>query len=241
MNRCLAVLLAVLAAASCQNASSRPDAGAPAGTGGGGGSSGSGGAATGGGSGSTGSGGAATGGTGGAVTAGSGGAATAGTGGEAGGSGTDAGQDGPAGTVDAPVDAAGTLEPIRVSGGNPDAADPYHDVRFVGVGLEQWEGAVVTFRVGSETGFWRLGSGQVRIIDGGFDVLLPDANPPTYQLKLAHIDADGNGACDVGEPAFADQSVRSTDFTLTVTPSDLRFRTANSYWCDAVNNWPIPP
>ena len=175
------------------------------------------------------------------MTAGAGGAATAGTGGEAGGSGTDAGQDGPAGAVDAPVDAGSVLEPIRVSGGNPDAAEQYHDGRFVGVGLGQWEGAVVTFRIGSETGVWRLGSGQVRIVDGGFDVLLPDVNPPTYQLKLAHIDADGSGACDVGEPAFADQSLRSTDFTLTVTPSDLRFRTANSYWCDAVNSWPIPP
>jgi hypothetical protein len=216
-NRILLGLLVLLGISACRDPAIHPDgAVATGGSGGAGSSAGSGGSGPGGGSGGTGI-----------------DAATSG--------GSDGGdEDGPAGVPDA-FEGGIALEPIRVSGGNPDASVAYHDVRFVGVGLEQYEGAVVTFRIGSSTGFWRLGSGQVRIVGGAFDVLFREVLPPTYQLKLAHIDADGSGACEVGEPAFVDQAVISTDVTLTVTPDDFRFRPAATYWCGAVNDWPIPP
>jgi hypothetical protein len=130
------------------------------------------------------------------------------------------------------------LEPIRVSGGPVDAGVTYYDLRFVGVGLDQYDGAVVTFRVGSTSGANRRGSGQVRIVQGGFDVLFPGVLPPVYEGKLAHIDANENGACEVGEPSFYDSGLFLSDVTLTVTPTDIRFRPAVSGWCDAVANWP---
>lgn len=132
------------------------------------------------------------------------------------------------------------LEPIRVSGGNPDASVAYHDLRFIGAGLEQYEGDVVTFRIGTESLVWRRGFGQVRIVQGAFDVLFEQVVAPIYEQKLAHIDTDGNGMCDVGEPAFSDQALLQTDITLTVTPADIRFRPAALGWCNAINNWSIP-
>ncbi len=149
--------------------------------------------------------------------------------------------DGPPVVVDA-ADSGTTLEPIRVTEGKNDAsAASYHDLRFVGAGLDQYEGAMVTFRIGSPTGPWRLGSGQARIEMGAFDVLFPAAIAPIYEPKLAHIDADGSGACEVGEPAFDDSGLSQTDLTLTVTTTDVRFRPAVSGWCASVNNWPAPP
>src|SRR5688572_30083120 len=149
------VLLVVLAVASCRDAGNRTDSGVPAGAGGGG-SMGSG-AATGSGGDPIGSGGVTTGGAAGVTAGGAAGTVIDGAGGAAGGSEIDAG---PA-TTDASAEAGRVLEPIRVSGGSPDAGSGYNDVRFVGLGLEQWEGAVVTLRIGSSSGFWRLGSGQV--------------------------------------------------------------------------------
>jgi hypothetical protein len=189
---------------------------------------------------------------GGADAMGAGGAARTGTGGGAGVAGAsgsvdaasdDAVWDAAAGVTDAAPDGGARLEPIRVTPGTRDAGSTmYADVRFVGVGLDQYEGLVVTFRIGSETGTWPLGSGQVRIVNGAFDVLFHEVLPPTYQLKVAHIDLDGNGRCEAGdEPAFGDQSLSSTDVTLTVTPTDLRFRPAPPSWCEAVNSWPMLP
>jgi hypothetical protein len=141
--------------------------------------------------------------------------------------------------LDTAAEGTAGLEPIRVSGGTMDGVI-YNDVRFIGRGPGAYEGAVVTFRIGSSSGVWRLGSGQVRIVGGAFDAFFPEVLPPIYHLKLAHIDADGSGACEGGEPAFGDQALISNDLTLTVAPTDARFRTAGSSWCDAVNNWPIP-
>jgi hypothetical protein len=157
IRRVFPVLWGLLAIASCRDPGSRADA-AGGGAGGTGPSAGSGGAL------------------GGPSGAGSGGTAIA----------IDAPVDGPvdAGEADGPggpddvAEAGAALEPVRVSGGDPDASVAYNDLRFIGVGLEPYEGAVVTFRIGSSSGVWRFGSGQVRIIQGGFDVLFPGALAP---------------------------------------------------------------
>src|SRR5262245_46402671 len=176
----------------------------------------------------------ATGGTGGAAPmGGTGGTSTTGA---AGAGPIDAGDDGPTGVPD-----AGTgLEPVTITPGALDATVVYHDLRFVGSGLEQYEGDVVTFRIGSMSGAWRTGYGQIRIVQGAFDVLFPQVVEPGYELKLAHIDADGSGACDAGEPIYIDNALANADITLTFTPSDIRVRAANSGMCDMLNNWKLP-
>lgn len=217
---------------ACKSPASRPDAAGS--TGGAGGAAATGGTA---GAGSTG-GAAATAGTGGAVSTGTGVAGTgsagsggASTGGAAGDGPIDAGDDSQPGVPDA-TDAR-VLEPIHVTEGRMDAA-AYHDLRFVGVGLDQYEGDVVTFRIGSASGPWRTGSGQVRIVQGAFDVLFPQVLASIYEQKHAHIDADGNGRCDADEPIFLDSGLADRDITLTVTPNETRLRAATAAQCDAL-------
>jgi hypothetical protein len=136
------------------------------------------------------------------------------------------------------ADAGTLLEPIRVFGGTWDAS-VYYDLRIVGSGLDLYEGAVVTFRIGTSNGVYRNGSGQTRVVQGGFDVLFPGVINPTYEQKLVHIDANGSGACEDGEPAFIDFSPFEGDATMTVKPDDVRFRQAPSGWCDTFRSLPV--
>jgi len=131
------------------------------------------------------------------------------------------------------------LEPIRITEGRVDAGVAYHDLRFIGVRLDQYEGDVVTFRIGPSTGTWRTGTGQVRIVNGAFDVLFPQVVEPGYESKLAHIDADGNGRCEAGEPVYLDNGLEDVDVTFTFAPDDIHVRQATSGMCDSVNAWPI--
>ena len=163
-------------------------------------------------------------------TAGTGGASVGGAGGE---DPMDAGDDGPAVVPDA-TDAR-VLQPIQIVEGLMDAA-VYNDLRFVGVGLDQYEGDVVTLRIGSSTGTWRRASAQVRIVQGAFDVLFPQVVAPIYEQKIAHIDDDGNGRCDAGEPLFIDGGLVDRDSTLTFTPGATQVRVATAGQCDVQVN-----
>ncbi len=136
------------------------------------------------------------------------------------------------------ADTGTALEPIRVTEGKMDASS-YFDLRFVGARLDQYEGAVVTFRIGPTSGTWRTATGQTRIIQGAFDVLFPDVLSAVYEPKLAHIDADRNGMCDVGEPVFLDSALLNNDTTLTFAPDAFQVREATSGMCASVNDWPI--
>jgi hypothetical protein len=89
-------------------------------------------------------------------------------------------------------------------------------------------------------GLYRTGAGQVRIVHGAFDVLFPGAVAALYEQKLAHIDADGNRRCDLGEPMFIDNALINQDITFTFAPDELRVRAAPSGLCDMMNNWPVP-
>jgi len=222
MQRVLLVLSVSLVAASCRDAKDRPDA-----AGGLGGTM-------------------ASGGSGGSTSTGSAGSTGGGVGGVGGSSGTDvdapltppadAGSDDGSGSgADVAADAANGLEPIRVSDAKVDGSQSYSNLRIVGVALDQYDGDVVTFRIGSGSGAWRFGSGQVRIVQGAFDVSFTGVLAPTYEQKIVHIDADGSGACEVGEPTFLDNGLFSMDATLTVKPTDAQFRSATSGVCDMVN------
>jgi hypothetical protein len=146
------------------------------------------------------------------------------------------------GEADGPLDAgadARPLEAIRVFRGSPDAPGLY-DLRFVGSGLDQYEGAVVTFRIGDPRGsVQRLGSGQVRIVGGTFDVLFPKVLESLYLPKRAHIDANGDGTCEAGEPLFSDYGAAEHDMTLRVTPDAVLLRPAAATACAAIHDFPI--
>lgn len=58
--------------------------------------------------------------------------------------------------------------------------------------------------------------------------------------KLAHIDADMNGACDADEPVFTDSALEQTDTTLTFTPDSVQVHSASSGFCDGLNSWKSP-
>jgi len=161
---------------------------------------------------------------------------TSGTGGSAGSGGTGTGDD--AGLPDA-GDADRILEQIQIVEGKIDGG-AYHNLRFVGTGLEQYEGDVVTFRIGSMTGTWRVGYGQVRIAQGAFDVLFPDVVAAVFEQKQAWIDANGNGLCDAGELLFLDSGLQDMDATLTFTPTAVQVRAAQGGTCTILNSWTAP-
>jgi len=177
-------------------------------------------------------------------TSGSGAGGAIGAGGTTGGGVATAGSDGAGTRDDAGLrdagDAARMLEPIQIVEGKIDGGSSYHNLRFVGSGLDQYEGDVVTFRIGAMTGSWRVGFGQARIVQGAFDVLFPEVVAPGYEQKQAYIDADGNGRCDAGEPLFMDSGLQNMDTTLTFTPSALQVRAAPAGSCDILNGWTAP-
>jgi hypothetical protein len=98
------------------------------------------------------------------------------------------------------------LEPVRVVRGDP-VEDSFWDLTIRGVGLDEYEGKVVTVRIGMpDRAPERLGSGQTRIDAGAFELLFPEVwETSLYKQKLVYIDVDGDGACDlVNDKLFAD-------------------------------------
>jgi hypothetical protein len=141
--------------------------------------------------------------------------------------------------IDGPSDGAASLDPIRVFGGTQDPSVIYHDLRILGSGLEQYEGTVVTFRIGDPISIFRLGSGQTRIVQGGFDVLFSGILNPNRKRMLIHIDADGSHACEPGEPVYLDFPLYSMDATLTVAPNVwVGLRAASAGDCDNIRTFP---
>jgi hypothetical protein len=135
-------------------------------------------------------------------------------------------------------DDARPLEPIRVFRGSPGSA-AHTDLRFLGVNLEQYEGAVVTFAIGAPAlPGHPLGSGQVRIVEGRFDVSFPKVLWPAYIPKQAHIDVDHNGSCDPGEPLFIDNAAAEHNLTLTVEPDASQLFRANASGCARFDSFP---
>lgn len=131
--------------------------------------------------------------------------------------------------LDATVDSVAALQPIRVIRGDPNQAT-WFDLTLVASGLGEYEGAVVTARIGSpDRPPERLGSGQVRIARGAFEMVFPDVlEPRLYKFKRFFIDLDGDGGCDPGEPVYSDARFATTDLTLTIAPgSSLLARDGN--------------
>jgi hypothetical protein len=57
---------------------------------------------------------------------------------------------------------------------------------------------------------------------------------PIYEQKLAHIDDDGNGRCDAGEPICLDSGLADRDTTLTFMPGAIQARAATAGQCDTL-------
>jgi hypothetical protein len=136
----------------------------------------------------------------------------------------------------------GGLQPIQVVGGA--ATGTWYDLTLVGTGLESYEGAVVSARIGQAgTGQptpWRLGWGQTRIANGGFKMFFPKVlERDLYKHKTIHIDANNNGLCDVGDLVFGDASFAERDVILEVSPSSVALRPATTSGCSMLNEpWP---
>ncbi len=109
------------------------------------------------------------------------------------------------GGVDGPGGATG-LDEVRIVRGDPEATD-WWDLTIQGAALGDFEGKIISVRVGHpDRAPERLGSGQMRIVEGGFALALPQVwEAHLYKRKLAFIDANDNGLCDPDlDPVFSD-------------------------------------
>jgi hypothetical protein len=106
---------------------------------------------------------------------------------------------------------------------------------------------VVTVRVGNPAASTeRLGSGQARIVDGRFALLLTAVwEAWQYKFKTLYIDADQNGRCDAAsDVVFSDaRAVKDQVLTVRVSPpfsdTDLRPSTEAAGHCEELNQpWP---
>jgi hypothetical protein len=130
-------------------------------------------------------------------------------------------------------DALRALRPVHVvtpaDGGMRGA-----DIRFVGSGLDAFEGRAVLVRVDYPDAVHIHGWGEARIIGGAFDLLLPGALVQNYNPKVVLIDLNDDGLCEGNEPGFTTVSPISGPITVPVTPAVL-MPSANCTW---VNSFP---
>lgn len=104
------------------------------------------------------------------------------------------------------------LEAIRVVRGDP-RTKVFWDLTIRGVALEEYEGKVVTVRLGKpDRAPERLGSGQARIEGGAFALFFPEVwEASVYKQKLVYIDVDEDGSCDlVSDMLFADNRAQAS-------------------------------
>jgi hypothetical protein len=130
-------------------------------------------------------------------------------------------------------DALRALRPVHVvtpaDGGMRGA-----DIRFVGSGLDAFEGRAVLVRVDYPDAVHVHGWGEARIIGGAFDLLLPGALVLNYNPKVVLIDLDDDGLCESGEPGFTTHVPIAGPITVPVTPAVLMPGVS----CTWVNSFP---
>ncbi|MDB4980395.1 MAG: hypothetical protein JWM82_1147, partial [Myxococcales bacterium] len=95
------------------------------------------------------------------------------------------------------------------------------DIRFVGSGLDAFEGRAVLVRVDYPDAVHIHGWGEARIIGGAFDLLLPGALVQNYNPKVVLIDLNDDGVCEAGEPGWTITSAIMGPITVPVTPAVL--------------------
>jgi hypothetical protein len=139
------------------------------------------------------------------------------------------------------------LEPVRVIRGTSD--DPYWDLTIRGEGLDEYDGLRVLVRIGHpERPPERLGSGEALIDGGAFELYFPAVwDVDLYKAKLALIDVDGDGACDLSVDRLFGDSRAAQAEELIVSPVRGRYSfteedaTSGTYYCDTWFNreWPL--
>jgi len=128
---------------------------------------------------------------------------------------------------------------VRVIRGDPDTTE-WWDVTIRGADLTQFDGALVTVRVGlPDRPPERLGSGQARIVDGSFEIRLPQVwEPDVYKQKLVYIDVNDSGQCEPGVDSVFNDS-RATPMTVLTLPNNIGGSTYPERDCAALNAiWP---
>jgi hypothetical protein len=117
-------------------------------------------------------------------------------------------------------DALRALRPVHVVA-PADGGMRGNDIRFVGSGLDAFEGRAVLVRVDYPDAIHVHGWGEARIVGGAFDLLLPGALVLNYNPKAVLIDVNDDGLCQPGEPGFLTVSPVSGPVTVIVTPALL--------------------
>ena len=132
--------------------------------------------------------------------------------------GSAAGQPDAASSVDGAV--AG-MSAARIIRGDPNETT-WFSVTIEGRGLSIYEGRTVMARIGMpDRPPERLGSGQVRILDGAFRIEFPlGCEGFLYKQKLLFIDVDADGICTPGvDRVYKDYRFLDRDMTLTLSDS----------------------
>jgi hypothetical protein len=121
------------------------------------------------------------------------------------------------------------------------------DLSLRGVGLDEYEGKVVTVRIGMpDRAPERLGSGQAKIEGGAFQLSLPEVwEVSLYKQKLVYIDVDGDGSCDPSRDRLYADFRAELESELVVRGSGPRepaelFPSDAPYYCEVFNvAWPV--
>jgi hypothetical protein len=131
-------------------------------------------------------------------------------------------------------DALRPLRPVHVVNAS-DGGLRGDDIRFVGSGLNAFEGRAVLVRVDYPDAVHVHGWGEARIVGGAFDLLLPGAAlAQTFNPKAVLIDVNDDGQCESGEPGFTTFNPISGPTTVLVTPAVLM----PAVGCTYVNSFP---
>jgi hypothetical protein len=131
----------------------------------------------------------------------------------------DAGMDGALDGGGMVSDAGAAADSVRIIRGDPMQA-AYWDIVVVGEGLTAWNGKLVTMRVGiPEYDPERLGSGEVTIEQGAFELAFPSVwEEGIYKRRLLYVDLNDSGSCDASDAVFHDD--RCSRGTLIVRMSN---------------------
>lgn len=136
----------------------------------------------------------------------------------------------------------GAVPGVRIIRGDP-SETTWFSVTMEGHGFTNEEGKLVTARIGMPSRPpERLGSAQVRIHDGAFQIEFPQGCEGfLYKRKVLFIDVDGDGSCTPGiDRVYSDSRFLEADITLGLSDSvpapatDRRMLRSST---DAVGGW----
>jgi hypothetical protein len=136
-------------------------------------------------------------------------------------------------------------EPVRIIRGAPE--DEFWDLTIWGEALDEYEGKLVTVRMGwPDRAPERLVSGGARIENGTFELVFPAAwERDLYKTKLVLIDVNGDHACDLAiDRLFGDSRATYADAFVVNLGSARSMHDMvemdDAFYCEWFNSeWPL--